>query len=103
MDINKWLEDASNEMDRKNRNISNEYEPLRQNTNNGWRHQHAKLFSSGKRVKRYKNVKELRESYLKRKKEERENFHDTRIGNSKFSLKKISIKNSKQKFRSKVF
>ena len=51
MDINKWLEDASNEMDRKNRNISNEYEPLRQNTNNGWRHQHAKLFSSGKGLK----------------------------------------------------
>ena len=98
MDINKWLEDASNEINRKNRNISNEYEPLRQNTNNGWRHQHAKLFSSGKRVKRYKNVKELRESYLKRKKEERENFHDTRIGNSKFSIEK-SIK----KFRSKVF
>ena len=87
MDINKWLEDASNELNRKNRNISNEFEPLRQT--NGWRHQHAKIFSSGKRAKRYKNVTELKENYLKRKWEESEN--DIRIGNSKILIQKITF------------
>ena len=87
MDINKWLEDASNELNRKNRNISNEFEPLRQT--NGWRHQHAKFFSSGKRAKRYKNVTELKENYLKRKWEESEN--DIRIENSKIFIQKITF------------
>ena len=81
MDINKWLEDASNELNRNKRNVSNEFESLR-NTN-GWRHQHAKFFGSGRRVKRYKNVAELKENYQKRKREENEKLHDIRIENSK--------------------
>ena len=79
MDINKWLEDASNEWNRNKRNNSNEFESLR-NTN-GWRHQHAKFFSSGRRVRRYKNVEELKENYQKRKREESEKFQDIRKGN----------------------
>ena len=82
MDINKWLEDASNELNRNKRNISNEFESLR-NTN-GWRHQHAKFFASGRRVKRYTNVAELKENYQKRKREENEKLHDIRIENSKY-------------------
>ena len=81
MDINKWLEDASNELNRNKRNISNEFESLR-NTN-GWRHQHAKFFASGRGGKRYKDVAELKESYQKRKREENEKLHDIRIENSK--------------------
>ena len=82
MNINKWLEQTSEESLRKNRNSSNEFELLQNAKIRGWRFRHENIFSTGRKVKTY-NCHELKKNYLERKRAKLKLQETTRNRNSK--------------------